>query len=296
LNSLSNLVYYGAKKPSYVNLLVTDNNILKNNTTCDRIDLQIKLPVRIVDEDFNEIFDVVIPEDTVESPAISDYAFYNCTRVKTITINIATPPYLPSTNAFGNMTALTAIYVPAASVDAYKTAYNWSDIANLIQAIPQEGYTINYSIKAMPKTSDPDYYQNILSEYAFTTYDEQTGESNFSKEDFDAVIDSISLDGVKINVETGEELRRTFTEEGLHNVELNLVGPTVPSNIFSSIAVYECHVGEGITTIGRSAFTEGWEQTTGGKLYLPSTHFSFVQLGPLTISNTSANRTLLNPP
>jgi hypothetical protein len=104
----------------------------------------------------------------------------------------------------------------------------------------------------------------------------------FSKEDFDAVIDSISLDGVKINVETGEELRRSFTTEGLHNVELNLVGPTVPSNIFSSIAVYECHVGEGITTIGRSAFTEGWQQTTGGKLYLPSTITEFQDM-PFTM-------------
>lgn len=44
------------------------------------------------------------------------------------------PSILP--NAMGNETNITKIYVPAESVEAYKTATNWSNYANKIEAIP----------------------------------------------------------------------------------------------------------------------------------------------------------------
>ena len=64
---------------------------------------------------------------------IGKYAFYNCTSLTSVTVNALTPPVLgiyvfDSTNNC-------PIYVPAASVDAYKSASEWSDYADRIQAI-----------------------------------------------------------------------------------------------------------------------------------------------------------------
>ena len=59
-------------------------------------------------------------------------AFRNCTSLTTFTCEAVTPPTIGNA-IFENDNNLTAIYVPAASVEAYKTA--WSDYASLIKAI-----------------------------------------------------------------------------------------------------------------------------------------------------------------
>lgn len=61
-------------------------------------------------------------------------AFYNCTGFTSITSLNTTPPTL-GTNVFYNVPATCPIYVPAASVNAYKAASGWSDRADYIQAI-----------------------------------------------------------------------------------------------------------------------------------------------------------------
>ena len=66
--------------------------------------------------------------------SIGSYAFGGCIKLTSVTINATTPPTLGS-NVFGN-TNNCPIYVPAASVSAYKAATNWSSLASRIQAIP----------------------------------------------------------------------------------------------------------------------------------------------------------------
>jgi len=61
-------------------------------------------------------------------------AFNNCTHLTSITVEATTPPTL-GTSAFNN-TNNCPIYVPAASVSAYKNASNWNSLASRIQAIP----------------------------------------------------------------------------------------------------------------------------------------------------------------
>ena len=63
-------------------------------------------------------------------------AFNRCSNLASVTITKTTPPTLASTNAFSNTDENLIIYVPAASVTAYKTASNWSSFASRIQAIP----------------------------------------------------------------------------------------------------------------------------------------------------------------
>ena len=74
---------------------------------------------------------VTIP-NTVTS--IGGYAFYYCRSLTSVTVEATTPPTL-SNDAFAD-TNNCPIYVPAESVNAYKTATTWSNLESRIFAIP----------------------------------------------------------------------------------------------------------------------------------------------------------------
>lgn len=61
--------------------------------------------------------------------SLGSNSFRNCASLKTV-VALGTTPATIGTTVFANCTALTAIYVPYTSVEAYKTA--WSDYADLI--------------------------------------------------------------------------------------------------------------------------------------------------------------------
>ena len=67
--------------------------------------------------------------------SIGEYAFYYCSSLTSVTVEATTPPTL-GFDAFDGSTC--PIYVPSASVNAYKTATNWSEYASRIQPIPTE--------------------------------------------------------------------------------------------------------------------------------------------------------------
>ena len=74
---------------------------------------------------------VTIPNSVTST---GGYAFYQCTSLTSITSLNTTPPTLGFA-ALTNIPADCAIYVPAASVNAYKAAGGWNDRASYIQAI-----------------------------------------------------------------------------------------------------------------------------------------------------------------
>lgn len=81
---------------------------------------------------YTDISEIVIPAKVAN---IGSYAFENCEKLVNITILNETPPSLEDPNALAGCSSLTAIKVPASSVDAYKTAYYWSTYADKIVAI-----------------------------------------------------------------------------------------------------------------------------------------------------------------
>ena len=74
---------------------------------------------------------LVIPEGVT---TIGERAFYGCSSLTSFTCLATNPPSLGK-NAFNLMTG--SIYVPAASLNAYKKASGWSNYASRIQTIPE---------------------------------------------------------------------------------------------------------------------------------------------------------------
>ena len=66
---------------------------------------------------------------------IGQSAFEGCSGLTSITVNAITPPVLRTNSAFSN-TNDCPIYVPAESVETYKTTSGWYTYASRIQAIP----------------------------------------------------------------------------------------------------------------------------------------------------------------
>ena len=69
--------------------------------------------------------------------SIGKSAFQNCSKLTSITILSIEPPTLGS-SALTETSALTAIYVPDESVEAYKVADGWSDYADLIKPLSEK--------------------------------------------------------------------------------------------------------------------------------------------------------------
>lgn len=83
-------------------------------------------------QDCNSLTSITIPSGVT---SISDRAFEYCDRLRSVTVNASTPPTLGS-YVFNGVDYYMKIYVPAASVDAYKAASGWSDYADRIKPIP----------------------------------------------------------------------------------------------------------------------------------------------------------------
>lgn len=91
----------------------------------------IRVPVTMIDEqafiDCKKITQVNIPS-SIES--IGKVAFRFCTGLTKLFVHAKTPPNV-GTNAFSYVEKDIPVYVPAASLDAYKAAAGWKDFTNL---------------------------------------------------------------------------------------------------------------------------------------------------------------------
>lgn len=145
---------------------------------------------RIAWEAFREsgIEQITIPSSMLE---IESPAFADCTGLTGVTVLATTPPAL--TWDYGD-TFQCPIYVPAASVDAYKAAQGWSNYTSLIEAIPEPPKvtaTIDVSNTSKPTVIlgssaaisgiskmyiDGVEQPSVVSEYTFSTTGDHTVE------------------------------------------------------------------------------------------------------------------------
>ena len=87
----------------------------------------------------SKLTSITLPDSILK---IEDAAFFNCSSLTSIIIKSIIPPVLPEIpegldifNFFSGCNSLVNIFVPAASVDVYKSAAGWSYYAELITAI-----------------------------------------------------------------------------------------------------------------------------------------------------------------
>ena len=104
-----------------------DNTILTSVTMSDSIKI---LGVRAFGRNLR-LTSITIPSSVT---TIKDNAFYYSSGLQSITVLATTPPTLGAYVFYDTNNC--PIYVPAASVNAYKTATNWSEYADRITAIP----------------------------------------------------------------------------------------------------------------------------------------------------------------
>lgn len=77
---------------------------------------------------------VTIPEGVT---SIGGGSFQYCYAIVAYRLEPNTPPTLANTNAFSGISTDTVFYVPASSLEAYKTANNWSTYADRMVAEPE---------------------------------------------------------------------------------------------------------------------------------------------------------------
>ena len=77
---------------------------------------------------------VELPESLT---SLDDFAFYDCGKLISVYIEASTPPKKLGDLAFPEGAVFEAIYVPAESVDDYKTARGWREYADKIKAWPR---------------------------------------------------------------------------------------------------------------------------------------------------------------
>lgn len=83
---------------------------------------------------FNSCYKLTSVDIGENITSIGQYAFYGCYNLHTVYVRATTPPAL-GTNAFNLNHDNRIIYVPKNSLDAYKSAPNWSNYADSIKSI-----------------------------------------------------------------------------------------------------------------------------------------------------------------
>lgn len=138
VTSIGQSTFYNCISLTSVTIPSSVTSISANAFTYCRSLTEITIPNNVTSIGQSAFYDcrsltsVTIP-DSVTS--IGGSAFYSCISLTSVTVNAITPPTLVGSYAFG-YTSNYPIYVPSASVEAYKAASGWSEYASRIQAIP----------------------------------------------------------------------------------------------------------------------------------------------------------------
>ena len=137
--------------------------------------------------------------------------------VTTLTCLAATPPSVQVNNLGGSN--LTAIYVPAASVDTYKAAGGWSTHSSIIQAIPTPSATsITMTYQNSTSPVDLDDFTGCDSEEVVDTFlaasDDSTFDSDIKASGYVSVEDNNGNDVTSQCTFTSSAYTKVETDDG----------------------------------------------------------------------------------
>lgn len=214
---------------------------------------------------------LVIPS-SVES--IGSYGIGYNSGLTSITINAVTPPTLSNVNAFTS-TTMCPIYVPEGSVDAYKSASNWSTLNNRIVPI---GWEYDYSSGTELRYSGQTEFTHI-DVNVITSADTRTN-----------TISNLNNAFIGDNVtEIGERAFSGATRIASINFGNNSKLETIGANAFDSCAFNEFHIPNSVKTIGKSAFSSCRSLKS---LVIPN---SVTSIGDSTFSNCTGLTSIVIP-
>lgn len=218
--------------------------------------INIPLKVTVLDEsvfqDCASLESIEIPKDVVK---IAESAFEGCTRLLSITMKPMTPPDIDE-YIFENLPENYKIFVPAGTVEIYKTSQGWSEYKDHILEVSNNYYYDDQSKKLtiMANAGTTEWRKDYPEEIAFVqTVDIQEGVTAIEKEAFK---DCRSLAAVSIS-----DSVENIGESAFSGCK-SLAEIAVPKNIerIPKTAFAECEelekviLSEGLASIGEYAF------------------------------------------
>jgi hypothetical protein len=191
---------------------------------------------------------VTIPNSVT---SIENLAFTGCIGLTSITIHATNPPTLGNANAFDS-TNNCPIYVPVQSLDAYKTATNWSSLASRIQPIPSEG--LSFTV-----TSNKAILQGIgtCTDTFIVIPSTYNGYPVTSMRD-ECLQYNTAITGVYIPSTISDVYIRAF--DGCSNLSEAIISEgvqTINSSAFRGTAIINVKIPNSVTTIEGHAFANG---------------------------------------
>ena len=195
-------------------------------------------------------------------------AFFNCHSITSVTINATTPPTLIGDNNFASSNNY-PIYVPCASVDAYKAATNWSTYADRIQGIPPCGEpTFDGKFKATYSSGGRTYSAACDGDTTLTSGNTKPSGYDYSAMTTAEIGDCVTTIGDSAfqycSSLTSVTIPNTVTSIGEYSFHdcYSLSSVTIPDSVTSignnafswCDSLTSCTIGTGVTSIGNNAF------------------------------------------
>jgi hypothetical protein len=198
----------------------------------------------------SRLTEITIPEGVT---SIGDEAFFYCESLATIICKATTPPTIGTT--FNSMHESIPVYVPEASVEAYKAAEGWSDFENIVPIETCATPTISYvggKIVLTCETEDVEFITKVVNE----------NDATYTKAEFDYIPkQTFTVYAVKEHCETSVPVSLTICwvpcEENHEGGTTDIL--TIPSHP----VLIQCQGGV-ITLSGLAEDTEVAVLTTNG--------------------------------